>query len=97
MTDPFLIYHDEISLGNMAPSGILVCRVESSSPVWRDVAAVGITSSTSPYQSTVSGSEGRLSRNTTSIPNDDTLNGLWSCVQQDLGAFAFIGIYNQGM
>ncbi len=99
VTEPFLLYHDEISLGDTATSGVLTCIIESSSPVWRDVGPTDLTSSSSPYRSTPSGSGIRqLSRTGASIPNDNQHNGLWSCVEQDRSAlnFGFIGIYNRG-
>ena len=96
VVEPFLLYHEEISLGTTTTSGNLTCIVESSSPVWRDVFPTDLTSSSSPYQSTTSGSGIRLSRRGASIPNDILNNGLWSCIQQDRRAFGFIGIYNRG-
>ena len=96
MAEPFLLYHEEISLGDTATSGNLTCIVESSSPVWRDVRPTDLTSSSSPYQSTTSGSGIRLSRTGAPIPNDTQHNGLWSCIQQDQGEYGFVGIYNRG-
>ncbi len=44
---PFLLYHDEISLGTTATSGVLTCMAESSNPVWRNVRPAEVTSSSS--------------------------------------------------
>ncbi len=97
VSEPFLLYHDEISLNISATSGNLTCTIiiEASSPVWRDVGPTNLTSSSSPYQSTPSGSGIRLSRTGAPIPNDNQHNGLWSCVRQDQGDYGFIGIYNR--
>ncbi len=95
VSEPFLLYHDEISVGTSATSGNLTCTIESSSPVWRDVGPTDLTSSSSPYQSTPSGPGIRLSRTGAPIPNDTQHNGLWSCVQQDQGDYGFIGIYDR--
>ncbi len=82
VTVPLLLYHDEISIGTNATSGVLTCMTESSNPVWRNVRPVEVTSSSSPLQSTPSGpGTQRLSRTGASIPNDDQYNGLWSCLQ----------------
>ncbi len=96
VAEPFLLYHDDISVGTSATSGDLTCTVESSSPVWRDVVRNKLNPSSSTYQSTSSGSGIRLSRISTSIPNDTQHNGLWSCIQKDRRAYGFIGIYNRG-
>ncbi len=96
VSEPFLLYHDEISLNTSATSGNLTCTIDASSPVWRDVGPTDLTSSSSPYQSTPSGSGIRLSRTDDLIPNDIQHNGLWSCVQQDQGEFGYIGIYDRG-
>ncbi len=96
ITEPFLLYHDEISLGTTATSGNLTCMVESSIPVWRDVSASPVDTSSSPLQSTTSGLMSRLSRTGAPIPNDPKYNGLWSCIQADRNAFGYIGIYNRG-
>ena len=69
MTQPFLFYHDEISVGTNATSGVLTCMVESSIPVWRDVSASPVDTS-SPLQSITSGLMSRLSRTGAIIPND---------------------------
>ena len=95
VSEPFLLYHDEISVGTSATSGNLTCTIEASSPVWRDVRLTDLTSSSSPYQSTPSGPGIRLSRTGAPIPNDTQHNGLWSCVQQDQGDYGFIGIYDR--
>ncbi len=96
VTEPFLLYHDEISIGTNATSGVLTCMTESSSPRWRDVHPMALGSSSSPLQSTPSGSGLQLSRTGDPIPNDSHHNGLWSCRQLDRGAYGFIGIYNRG-
>ena len=94
-TAPFLLYHDEISLGATFTSGNLTCMVESSTPVWRNVGAFQLDTS-SPLQSTTSGLMSRLSRTGAPIPNDTKHNGMWSCIQEDRNAFGYIGIYNRG-
>ncbi len=96
VSEPFLLYHDEISVGTSATSGNLTCIIEASSPVWRDVDSTDLTSSSSPYQSTPSGSWMRLSRTDNLIPNDTQHNWLWSCVRQDQGDIGYIGIYKRG-
>ncbi len=81
VTVPLLLYHDEISIGTNATSGVLTCMTESSNPVWRNVRPVEVNSSSSPLQSTPSGpGTQRLSRTGASIPNEDQYNGLWSCL-----------------
>ncbi len=97
VAEPFLLYHDEISVGTSATSGVLTCRVESSYPVWRDVGPTNLISS-SPYRSTYLTSRiRRLSRTGVApIPNDTQHNGLWSCIEQDRRIYGFIGIYNRG-
>ncbi len=90
MTEPFLLYHDEISIGTNATSGVLTCMVGSSTPVWRNVVPAELSSSSSPLRSTPSGPGIRLSRTVAFIPNDNQNNGLWSCIQLDGGAFGFI-------
>ncbi len=96
VSEPFLLYHDEISLNTSATSGNLTCTIEASSPVWRDVGPTDLTSSSSPYQSTPSGSWMRLSRIGAPIPNDTQHHGLWSCIRQDQGDIGLIGIYDRG-
>ncbi len=96
LTPPFLLYHDDISIGTTATSGNLTCMVGSSTPVWRDVSINPQDISSSPLQSTTSGLMSRLSRTGDPIPNDPRYNGLWSCIQADRTAFGFIGIYNRG-
>ncbi len=94
--EPFLLYHDEISVGTTTTSGVLTCMVGNSTPIWRDVSAAPLNTS-SPLQSMPSGPGIlRLSRTGALIPNDDQYNGLWSCIQQDSEAFGYIGIYNRG-
>ncbi len=95
VTPPYLLYHDEISVGTTATSGVLTCMVESSTPVWRDVSA-SLVDASSPLQSTTSGLMSRLSRTGDPIPNDIKHNGLWSCIQSDRTAFGYIGICNRG-
>ncbi len=91
---PFLLYHDEISIGTTATSGVLTCMTESSNPVWRNVQPVEVTSSSSPFRSTSSGlGIQRLSRTDSSIANDDQYNGIWSCILD--GIRLYIGIYNR--
>ncbi len=98
---PFLLYHDEISVGTTATSGNLTCMAESSTPIWRNVVPAELSSSSSPLrstplQSTPSGPGiQRLSRTGASIPNDDQYNGIWSCVVHGVGFF-YMGIYNRG-
>ncbi len=88
MFQPFLLYHDEISVGATATSGVLTCMADSSNPIWRNVAAAELNSSSSPLQSTSSGPGiQRLSRTGASIPNDDQYNGLWSCVLHGVSFF----------
>ncbi len=96
VTEPYLLYHDEISMGATATSGVLTCVVESTTPIWRDVSAIPLDTSSSPLQSTTSGLMSRLSRTVATIPNDLEYNGLWSCIQADRTAFGYIGIYNRG-
>ncbi len=97
ITPPFLLYHDEISVGTNATSGILTCMVGNNTPIWRDVSTSPLKNTSSPLQSTPSGSGlQRLSRTGASIPNDRQHNGLWSRIQQYRSVFSFIGIYNQG-
>ncbi len=92
---PFLLYHDEISLGATATSEVLTCMAESSNPVWRNVRTVEVTSSSSLFQSTSSGPGiQRLSRTDSTISNDDQYNGIWSCVVNGIGFF-YMGIYNR--
>ncbi len=55
VTVPLLLYHDEISVGTNATSGVLTCMTESSNSVWRNVRPVEVNSSSSPFQSTPSG------------------------------------------
>ncbi len=94
VTEPFLLYHDEISVGSTATSGVLTCMAESSTPVWRDVRRTELSSFSSPLKSTPSGPGiQRLSRTGASIPNDDRYNGIWSCKKP--AARGFIGIYNR--
>ncbi len=95
ITVPYLLYHDEISVGTTNTSGNLTCMVGSSTPVWRDVSSSPVDTS-SPLESTTSGLMSRLSRTGAPIPNDPEYNGLWSCVQTDQIAFGYIGIYNRG-
>ncbi len=95
VTVPYLLYHDEISIGATSTSGVLTCKVESSTPVWRDVSAAPVDTS-SLLESTTSGLMSRLSRTGDQIPNDPKYNGLWSCIQADRTAFVYIGIYNRG-
>ncbi len=96
LTPPFLLYHDDISIGTTATSGNLTCTVGSSTPVWRDVSVSSVDTS-SPLQSATSGLMSRLSRTGAPIPNDAlSYNGLWSCIQADRTAFGYIGIYNRG-
>ena len=96
LPEPNLLFHDEISVGNtFSTSGVLVCTVQSSTPLWRDVLAVSISSTSSPYQSTTSGSGLRLYRTGDPIPDDDEYNGLFSCIQENRGAFGFIGLYDR--
>ncbi len=91
---PFLLYHDEISIGTTATSGVLTCMTESSNPVWRNVQSVEVTPSSSPFRSTSSGlGIQRLSRTDSSIANDDQYNGIWSCLLD--GIRLYIGIYNR--
>ncbi len=91
MTEPFLLYHDEISMSATTTSGNLTCKVESSTPVWRDLSVVQVGTS-SPLQSTSLGlMSSRLSRTGDPIPN-----GMWNCIQSDRTEFGFIGIYNRG-
>ena len=93
---PFLLYHDEISVGTTATSGVLTCTADSSTPIWRNVVPAELSSSSSPLQSTPSGPGiQRLSRTGASIPNEDQYNGIWSCIQHGVGFF-YIGIYNRG-
>ncbi len=93
ITPPFLLYHDDISVGTTATSGVLTCMIESNTPIWRDVQPAELSSS-SPLQSTPSGpGTQRLSRTGASIPNDDQYNGLWSCVLHGV-IYIYIGIYN---
>ncbi len=87
VTPPYLLYHDEISVGTTATSGILTCMVEASTPVWRDVSTSLVDAS---------GLMSRLSRTGDPIPNDIMHNGLWSCIQSDRTAFGYVGIYNRG-
>ncbi len=49
VAEPFLLYHDEISVGTSATSGKLTCTVESSSPVWRDVVRNKLNPSSSTH------------------------------------------------
>ncbi len=93
---PFLLYHDEISIGTNATSGVLTCMAESSSPIWRNVVPAELNSSSSPLQSTPSGPGiQRLSCTGASIPNEDQYNGIWSCILHGVGYY-FMGIYNRG-
>ncbi len=55
VSQPFLLYHDEISIGTNATSGVLTCMDESSSPIWRNVVPAELNSSSSTLQSTPSG------------------------------------------
>ena len=97
VTLPYLLYHDEISMGATATSGVLTCVVESTTPIWRDVSAIPLDTSSSPLQSTTSGLMSRLSRTGDPIPNDPEYNGLWSCREHGgQNAFGYIGIYNRG-
>ncbi len=97
ITPLYLLYHDEISIGTTATSGNLTCTVGSNISIWHDVRAMELDSSSSPLQSTSSGSviSHRLSRTGDPIPNYP-YNGLWSCIQGDRTAFRYIGIYNRG-
>ena len=95
VTVPYLLYHDEISIGTTATSGVLTCMTESSNPIWRDVSAIPLDTSSSPLQSTTSGLMSRPSRTGDPIPNDPN-DGVWSCREQNVNAFGFIGIYNRG-
>ncbi len=95
VTEPFLLYHDEISLGTTATSGSLTCTVRNNAAVWRDVYIVQVSQDSSPLQST-SGLTSRLSRTGALIPNDAQYNGVWSCRDRDVNAFGFIGIYDRG-
>ena len=95
VTLPYLLYHDEISIGTTATSGVLTCIVGSNTSVWRDVSASPVNTS-SPLQSTTSGLMSRLFRTNNPIPNVAQYNGLWSCIQADRKAFGYIGIYNRG-
>ncbi len=95
ITVPYLLYHDEISVGTTNTSGNLTCMVGSNTPIWRDVSVAPVYTS-SPLQSETSGLMSRLSRTGAIIPNDDRYNGVWSCRDRDVNAFGFIGIYNRG-
>ena len=96
LPEPNLLFHDEISVGTSSTSGVLTCTIPSVTPLWRSVDVVSISSTTSPYQSTTSGSGLRLYRTGASIPNENRYNGLFSCIPEDEGQFGFIGIYNRG-
>ncbi len=97
VTEPFLLYHDEISVGTTSTSGVLTCMTESNTPIWRNVHRTELSSSSSPLKSTRTGPEiRRLSRTGDPIPNDDEYNGLWSCKQQGKKTRDFIAIYNRG-
>ena len=79
VTQPFLLYHDEISVGTNATSGgVLTCITESSTPVWRNVVPAELSSSSSPLRSTPSGPGIQLSRTGASIPNDNQHNVVYS-------------------
>ncbi len=94
--ESFLLYHDEISVGTNATSGVLTCIVGNSTPIWRDVSAFPLNTSSS-LQSTPSGPRIlRLSRTGALITNDKQHNGLWSCIKEDRKASGYIGIYNRG-
>ncbi len=49
VTQPYLLYHDEISMSATVAPGNLTCIVESGMPVWRDVSASQVDAS-SPLQ-----------------------------------------------
>ncbi len=95
VTVPYLLYHDEISVGTTTTSGSLTCTVRNNAAIWRDVSLSRVLQDSSPLQST-SGLTSRLSRTGAPIPNDAQYNGEWSCRDQDVNAFGFIGIYNRG-
>ena len=94
LPEPNLLFHDEISVDTSSTSGVLTCTFPSITPLWRNVLAVPISSTSSLYRSTSSGSGLRLYRTGASIPNNDQYNGLFSCTNR--GIFVFIGIYNRG-
>ncbi len=95
VTVPYLLYHDEISLGTTTTSGSLTCTVRNNAAVWRDVSAAQVPQGSSPLEST-SGLTSRLSRTGDPIPNVERYNGEWSCRDQGVNAFGHIGIYNRG-
>ncbi len=80
VTPPYLLYHEDISIGAATTSGVLTCMVESSTPVWCDVSTSLVDAS---------GLMSRLSRTGDPIPNDIKHNGLWSCIQSDRTAFGY--------
>ena len=98
LPEPNLLFQDEISVGISATSGVLTCTVQSSTPLWRNVHgdSTSISSTTSPYRSTPSSSGLLLYRTGDPIPNNNEYNGLFHCIQEDRGAFGFIGIYTRG-
>ncbi len=100
VTVPFLLYHDEISIGTTTTTtttsgGNLTCTVRNNAAIWRDAFASQVPQGSSPLQST-SGLTSRLSRTGVPIPNDPQYNGVWSCRDLDVNSFGFIGIYNRG-
>ncbi len=95
VTVPYLLYHDEISLGTTTTSGSLTCTVRNNAAIWRDVSTAQVSQGSSPLQST-SGLTSRLSRTGALIPNDAQYNGEWSCRDEGVNAFGLIGIYNRG-
>ncbi len=97
INEPFLLFHDEISIGATPRSGVLTCAAGSNISVWRNVAAVVIDSNSSIYQTVfVASDQQRLYRvSGVEIPIDSFYNGLWSCIQEDQTEFFFIGIYHR--
>ncbi len=96
VTVPYLLYHDEISIGTTTTSGNLTCTVRNNAAVWRDVYVSQVPQDSSPLVTETSRLISRLSRTGSPIPNDPKYNGVWSCRDQDVNAYGFIGIYNRG-
>ncbi len=90
VTQPYLLYHDEISMSATVASGNFTCVVESGTPVWRDVSAA-VVGASSPLQPTTSGLMSRLSRTGDPVPN-----GMWNCRDEVVNANGYVGIYDRG-
>ena len=99
MTEPFMLFHHEISVNFEARFGALTCTFMGETtqhPQWFNVGGTRIStySSSSSYAIITSGRETQLARTTIPTPADDQHDGLWSCQSADSGIiYGLIGLY----